>query len=376
VSFAKIRGSYGTTGNDQIGDYGYLDLWSPVNVTSPYQGIPAFTPTRLFNTDYAWEVNRKLEGAVEIGLFRDRLLASVAFYRNRSSNQLIAYSLPSQTGFTSLGNKNFPAVVQNSGLEITFTAKNTSSKNFSWTTSVNLTIPRNKLVSFPGIENSAYASTLEVGQPITIQTGYLYNGVNSSTGLFEVVDVNPDGIIDTKDLVHSGNRDPKFYGGMSNTFSYRSFELYFLVDGRKQSGVNTLLSIYGGSSTPPGRINTDQWNNQPVSILNRWVKQGDVAQFQKYTATSGTPAYNALQNYLLSNAFLTDASFIRLRTLSMAYHLGEAALKKMHLSNFRIFIQGQNLLTVTGYKNSDPETQNAFALPPLRTITAGFTCTF
>src|SRR5690606_38736367 len=112
LSFGKLRGSYGTTGNDQIGNYRFLDTYIPSGLT--YQGIQGLQPVQLYNPDYGWEVNKKLEAALELGFFKDRISVTTSYYRNRSSNQLVGIPLPGTTGFPSL-NANLDATVENSG---------------------------------------------------------------------------------------------------------------------------------------------------------------------------------------------------------------------------------------------------------------------
>ncbi len=146
LSFGKLRSSYGSSGNDQIGDYQYLDSWT--NTTYPYQGNAGLYPTRLFNSNYSWEFNRKLEIAIDLGFSKDRIFLSSAWYQNKSSNQLIQYSLPSQTGFNSVIN-NFPAVVQNNGLEFILTTKNITTKGFSWTSTFTISFPHAQATFFP-----------------------------------------------------------------------------------------------------------------------------------------------------------------------------------------------------------------------------------
>ena len=134
--------SYGVTGNDQIGDYRFLDSYRSSGL---YQGQVGLEPVQLFNPDFAWETNKKMEAAIDLGFVQDRILVSVSYYRNRSSNQLLGRPLAPTTGFSSvLFNRN--ATVQNSGVEIELNTVNVKSQNFIWSTSLNFTIPRNKLV--------------------------------------------------------------------------------------------------------------------------------------------------------------------------------------------------------------------------------------
>ena len=151
LSFGKFRGSYGTTGNDQIGDYGYLDAYEATI------GPGGLYPTTLANPNYSWEENKKLEGAVELGFFEDKFRLGVSWYRNRSDNQLVGYPLPAITGFRSV-QANLPATVENTGWEIEATSENFRNDNFQWQTSFNISFPRNELVNYPNLEQSSFAN--------------------------------------------------------------------------------------------------------------------------------------------------------------------------------------------------------------------------
>src|SRR5690606_1705176 len=129
-----------------------------------------------FNSDYSWEVNKKLEGALQLGFLNDRLNLELSWYRNRSSNQLVGYPLSAITGFTSV-QANLPATIQNTGWEILFTSANVQNKSFSWETSFNITFPSNKLLRFDTLEESSYANNYRVGKPLNILLLYPYNGI-------------------------------------------------------------------------------------------------------------------------------------------------------------------------------------------------------
>lgn len=368
ISYGKLRAGYGSTGNDQIGDYKFLDSWSAT--PNPYQGISGLSPTRLFNEDYQWEINRKLEVALELGFLKDRLLFTVAWFRNRSGNQLIAYKLPSMTGFSSIAAMNFPAVVQNTGWEYSLVFKSIEKKNFTWSTSFNVTIPRNKLVAFPGIETSSY-STLTVGQPLSVRRGYHFLGVDPATGVFAFEDVNNDGLFKSSDDYRVlKSREPKYYGGWSNSFIYHAFQLDVFIEYRKQTGSSYMASIFSGTYTPGLAY------NQPIALLDYWQKPGDVVAMQKYTVTTNSAAAKAVSLFNNSDAAYTDASFIRLKNLSLSYNPPAALLKKCGLQSASLYMHAQNLFVVTKYKGADPEVQNLYVLPPLKTIVVGIRLTF
>lgn len=354
VSFGKLRASYGVTGNDQIGDYKYYDTYH----VSPnlYQGRITLTPTALFNADFSWEETRKLETAIEMGLFEDRLMLQASWYQNRSSNQLINSQLPAVTGFTSVF-ANFDATVENSGWEGFVNINPINSQNFTWTASGNISANRNKLIAFPGIETSPYANQFKVGKPLSVQQLYTYEGVNPATGDNQVVDVNSDGLIDNNDLELKNAIGRTYYGGLNNAFRFKSIELSFLLQFTNQK-------VFGYQFELPGAYP----GNLPVETFQRWQKEGDHTTIPKPTTD-----FNTLYNYSkikTSDYFIVDASFIRLKTLSFSWLLPEAWLTKIKFDQVRIFLQGQNLLTFTSFTGFDPET--GVNLPPIKTVSAGF----
>jgi len=366
LSYGKLRVSYGITGNDQVGDYGYLDTYS--TTAYPYQGGTGLYPTRLVNPDYAWEANKKFEGALELGFLKDRLLFTASYYRNRSSNQLVGYPLANITGFPSIQN-NFPATVQNTGVELELNTNIFKDKNFLWSTSINLTMPDNKLISYPNIAGSPYANTYKVGEPLYIKYLYHYEGVNTQTGVYQFQDLNGDNILST-----SGDRqflkkiEQNFYGGFQNNFQYKGFQLDIFFQFVKQTGLTYLASFLN----LPGRIN----NNQPSIVMNRWRKPGDATDIQKFSFFTG-PAVTAYSNsFNYGDNTIGDASFIRLKNISVSYQLPLRINEKLNIKNSRIYLLGQNLFTITNYIGLDPESQYDQVLPPLRIFTAGIQLTF
>jgi TonB-linked SusC/RagA family outer membrane protein len=358
LSFGKLRSSYGITGNDQIGDYQFLSLYSGYN-NSTYQGVNTLYPTAIANPHFGWEVNKKLEGGLETGFLHDRIFLSADYYLNRSGNQLVGLILPSTAGFTSI-TANLPAVVQNTGLEFALSTTNIKSRSFTWTSSLNLTIPRNKLISFPGLaSNPNYHNTYQEGKSLYIKPTYIFTGVNPQTGLYTFKDVNGDGMLDSRDQQFVKQVAQNYYGGLENSFMYKGWQLSFLFQFVKQTGFNYLYSF-----KTPGSNN----NNEPISVLTAWQKPGDNSTVQKFSTTGA--ASTAYQNLQQSDSEITDASFIRLKNLELSYQLPADWVQKLHMRNLQIYVQGQNLLTITSYKGLDPETQFT-NLPPLRMIATG-----
>lgn len=358
LSFGKLRASYGTTGNDQIGDYQFLDTYSNTGVI--YNGTAGLSPTRLFNPNFGWEINKKLEAALEIGFLQDRIFTTAAWYQNRSSNQLVGFPLPGSTGFTSY-QANLDATVQNTGLEFTLRTINISGGSFTWTTNLNLTFAKNKLVRFPGLENSTYNEQYRIGQPLNIELLYKFKGVDSQTGIYSFEDLNNDGQItfpeDQQTIV---DLNPKYYGGLQNQLVYKRLSLDFLFQFVKQKN-----RIY--PMGPAGMM-----SNQQQRMTDSWTKAGDQTPYQIYTTGYNYDALNGDYLYYDSTASFTDASFIRLKNISLSYNLPLG----LNSTQCKVMIQAQNLITFTKYKDGDPEFTSYGFLPPLKVLTVGIQLTF
>jgi TonB-linked SusC/RagA family outer membrane protein len=360
LSFGKLRASYGTTGNDQIGDYQYLDTYSSSGFT--YQGIAGMQPTRLFNPDFGWETNRKLEFALEAGFLNDRLSATAGWFRNRSSNQLVGIPLPGTTGFSSM-QANLDAEVENSGLELSLRAVIVKQENFGWTASFNLTDLESKLLSFPGLETSTYKEQYVIGQPLNIVKVYQYTGLNAATGAYQFKDVNGDGILSAADDKKTIRYlSPEYYGGLENQFRYGSLQLDFLFQFVKQSNYNENYR-----TSMPGTM-----VNQAAGVTEHWQQPGDTGPYQAYSTANGALRAASTQ-FFQSDAAIGDASYIRLKNIALSYDMPKSWTKNF---SCKLSLQGQNLFTMSPYKGMDPEFKYTGYLPPLRIVTTGVQLTF
>jgi TonB-dependent starch-binding outer membrane protein SusC len=364
ISFVKLRSSYGITGNDQIGDYKYLDSWTS-STNYVYQGIGGILPQSLFNKNLQWERNRKFEIGIETGFIENRIIINTAWYKNRSNNLLVFYNLPFQTGYTSIF-KNLDALVQNTGIETDVTIELFKQKRFNWNMGFNISFPRNKLIKYPGLELSSDRLVYKIGEPVRIQFGYEFKGVNPTTGVYQFTDLNKDSLINTNDYTTIGVRGVDFFGGLSQDISFANWEVNIFFHFVKQNGRNYLSNL----GARPGTL-----SNQPIYVLDRWQKPGDISSIQRFT-TGTSAAYSAYNNYKSSSALITDASFVRLKNISISYNVPINEAEKKVFQKIRVYVQAQNVFTITEYKGSDPETQNLISLPPLRMFTAGIQFTF
>jgi hypothetical protein len=298
--------------------------------------------------------------ALELGFIDSRILFTANVYRNRSNNLLGTTTIAGQTGFDNY-TANLPATVQNRGLELELNTINIENKDFKWSSSFNLTIPQNKLIAFPNIDATYYTSQYVVGKSLSYQPAYHFTGFKD--GIATVQDIDHDGQISyglhdygKGDLTGSANNDPKMYGGLNNTISYKGFELNLLIQGTSRRSYRGDLSL----TEQPG-----MGYNIPVSVLDIPVK---------HTATSGSESNNAWYYYTASDAVIQNASYLRLRNLSLSYNFTPALISRLKMKTLQLYVRGQNLLTVTAYKGLDPETFSA--LPPMKVVLLGLKTTF
>lgn len=355
VSFGKIRANYGITGNDQISDYQYLATYQSSGYI--YQNIAAIQPARLYNPDFHWETSHKLEFALELGLFKDRLSLDINRYQTRTSDQLVTFSTPRITGFSSY-QANLPAEVENTGWELNILSKNISKTKFSWSTSLNLTIPSNKLISFQNLATSSYANLLVIGEPISRAVGYKFAGLNGNGApLFATQNGAPSTSPSSTDAYYSlGKGYPDFYGGVTNTVSLGNVSLSVLGQFAKQSSM-------GGLIYTPGII-----GNGFSNLMNYWRQPSD-----KTIIPQPSTNLSYYLPYSQSSANYYNTSYFRIKNVSLSYAFPATVLKKLKIEQLSIFFHGENLYTFWNRNVPvyDPETGAGTNIPPMKVYTIG-----
>lgn len=344
-SFVKIRGSYGLTGGNGIEDNLSHALLA---YTKSYSGGVSFMRIGLENPDLSPTINKKMEFGFNIGLLQDKVIFTMSLFRNRSGNQIVNKPLPLMTG-TEYIVANIPAVVENRGLE--FTLENTffRAERFSWTSTLNVNIARNKLLAFPELERSGYQNGYKIGESINTIPVLHYLGMNSS-GRYEF-EKNPL----TQSPVYLLKRtDPQFNGALNNRFTYDRVSLSLLFTFYKQKGRLLLSDTPGFLSNGLG--------NQPMILKNGFTTND---------------SRKDVTDYYQSDAFWVNASFIRLQNIFFEYKLPVGMKHRLKYGDCSVFMQGQNLFTITNYKGLDPARANRKSSFPSRSvITAGIQVTF
>ncbi|SKA29473.1 TonB-linked outer membrane protein, SusC/RagA family [Chitinophaga eiseniae] len=370
-SLIKLRGSYGTTGSDPTADYKFLTQWGNTDpYLLSYNGVVPLASQFQFNPDFHWEVNRQAEVAIDLGFFDERLTLNVSRYYKLAHDQLVDYLTPNYTGFGSVL-ANLPAKVQNKGWEGTLTFQVFGKTGFSWNTGFNISKNYNKLVSYPKLDESPYRSRYIVGEPIS--QAYLFHlaGIDPATGKYQYEDVNHDGSIKRVEGVIPGTKGddryirlqtaPDFIGGFNNQFTYKNLSLSVMMEFQRKMGLNALAPSYLGISNMP------LW-----SYENRWTTPGQESKAPAVVVQHNADSYN----FSYSDGNYTDASYIRIKTVALSYNLPKQLVKRAKMERLAINVNAQNLFTITKYKGIDPDVTSFGSMPPVRTITAGLSCSF
>ncbi|MCE6992461.1 TonB-dependent receptor [Dyadobacter sp. CY323] len=352
VSDLKLRLSHGVTGNqDGIGNYPALDLWGAANYVLNNVIATGITPTQLANRRLRWESTASTDVGLELGMFNNRLTFVVDAYYKKTSDLLLSVSVPATSGFIN-GTKNIGSV-ENKGLEFTVSGVPFDGK-FTWNTSFNIAFNRNKILNL-GVSDELIPATdkksalLKVGQPLGNFYGYVSNGLFQSAqevsegsqpmaqaGDVRFIDFNNDKVINANDRRVLGNAQPKFYGGLNNTFSYKGFELSVF-----------LQFVYGNSIYNENILNLENMlgqANQSVAVLNRWTPENRDTNIPRATTTK--PTGDPYDRYV------EDGSYLRVKNVQLGYNI---PLKSSKISSIKAFINLQNLFTFTKYLGLDPE---------------------
>jgi len=355
LSFGKLKTGYCITGND-----GLLEKDTYVYNTLLYR------PPQP-----GWEKIQKVYLGLDLGIARNKLFVGINYYNNRSANHLLERKQPVFPGIP-FSIFSYGALVQNTGWELELHTKNITLGKYRWSADATLTVPRNKLLAFPGLQQTAYAYDYVAGQSLNLVRAYQFAGVDPLNGLNRITDRNGNISLPAvqpvpEDRVVNIDLNPRFYGGLHNCFTYGRFQLDVFFQFVKQKG-----PLYNWSYQPGLFSSTANTGNQPVAVLAAWQKPGDNTTVAKAISHFSDTTYASYINGQFSSAMFGDASYIRLRNLALSYQL--PAMKWRH-ATAKIFVHAQNLLTITGYNSLDPETKSSVSLPPLRVITVGATIT-
>jgi TonB-linked SusC/RagA family outer membrane protein len=347
VNSLKLRTSYGQTGRDSgIGNFASRSLYSSGPV---YANVSGILPDNLANPALAWERVTGLDLGLDFSLFKDRLSGSVGVFQNDNDDLLLDQPLLSTTGFTSIASN--VGSIRARGIEVELTTQNFNTKGgFKWSTSFNFTWTNNEVTSlYDNLQILPSNVSIRVGSPLSSIYTFPYAGVNPATGRPLFYDVNDNltylPVPDDRRLV--GQTAAPYFGGLTNDFSYKGFDANFLLQyqygQRAQDGQENFLREVGRR----------QFNTYREAYDARWTTPGQLTEIPRAFGGNGTES-QGIARVAGSNIFqLTD--YIRLRTIQFGYTVPTKVLKKVNVSNLRVYFQGTNLGTITQFNGYDPE---------------------
>ncbi|WP_316803168.1 TonB-dependent receptor [Pedobacter nototheniae] len=356
ITNLKLRGSYGVTGNTPGGNYGALDLYTGAN--NQYSGIPGANPSNLGNPDLTWEKPTTINAGVNIS-FWNRIDLSVDVYQRTNKDLIIAIPLNAATGFYNY-NLNVGSV-RNKGIDIEVNTKNLTGE-FKWNTTFNIGFNKNRVMElYNGQSITRGYQRATVGRDLNSWYMFEWAGVNPDNGdpLWYNITKDANGN-DVKTPVNSqskatqtyvGTATPKFTGGFGNDFSYKNFTLNAFINFVYGNKVyNSSRELFDADGAYP------QYNSMDLRDgWNRWENPGDIATHPKAVVNGNKNSYKP------SSRFLEDGSYIRLRNVTLGYNLPQTLLQKLKVSNIRVFVSGDNLVTLTKFSGMDPEVSNVAA---------------
>ncbi|WP_300022466.1 TonB-dependent receptor [uncultured Maribacter sp.] len=360
ISNLKLRASYGVTGNPAISPYQSLANFESIYSNVGDQVVNAVVPEQLANPNLKWETSYQTNLGLDLGLINDRIGLTLDYYTIDTKDLILGdSSAPEYIGFANLTSLRNIGEINNKGFEITLNTKNIVKENFSWSTDFNWSRNRNEVValvdgqdifldSSPGSFLQDETHLLREGEPVGVFWGYEYRGVNQGTpeagtaGYPNAVagdelfsDLNDDGVIDGDDRKIIGDPNPDWQAGLNNSFRYKDFDLNVFFQASVGGDIfsYTFLELASGES------------NATTDVLNAWTPSN--------TNTNIPSA--AVREKRITDRFVYDGSYVRLKNLSLGYNIPFDVANKIGMNGIRLSLSGQNLLTFTDFPGTDPE---------------------
>lgn len=404
LSNFKLRAGWGTVGNDRISNYLSLDLYTSSKYGVGSATKTVLTPRQLRNSNLKWEGSSTVNLGLDLGFFDNRLsVVAEAFVKN-TKDLLLAQSLAHVTGFASQMQN--IGKISNKGIELSIMSTNIDSRNFVWQTSFNISFIRNTLKSLAsGVDymeaRSGFDSNFTqydyiaiVGQSLGLIYGYEFDGIYQSSdfyttpsgalllkpgitnntrynkaiepGVVKYKDQDGDGVITTDDRTVIGCALPKFYGGLTNSFTFYGVDLSFMFQYSYGNDVYNATRVFSTQSNS-GRINL------LAEVADRWSPTN---------ASNKVPKYNGYIQNDIHSKYIEDGSFLRLKNLTLGYTIPRKLTRKAYIQKLRLYATAQNLFCVNNYSGYDPEVSTSGtnpmtpgldwgAYPKSRTFTVG-----
>ncbi|TCC95753.1 SusC/RagA family TonB-linked outer membrane protein [Pedobacter hiemivivus] len=343
LSDLKLRASYGITGNQSgIDNFASRGLWSGGSSYADLVGspLPGIGPEQLGNDDLRWEKTKQTDIGLDASFFNNRLAVTLDLYHKYTSDLLLQQPIPSSTGFSvywaNVGE------ISNKGYELTINSTNLRTRHFTWSTDFNISGNKNKIEKLPSPITQYTRDWVILKEGYSMNSFWLYNQLyvdpNTGAPVFEGQDANGNVTAEDRKIIHSAY--PKFYGGLTNNFKYKNFDLGVAFSFQYGNYTLNLQRYFKERNASAGSVTTN--------VLNRWQKKGDITDIPRLTSVGS--------NYTIdqSSRYLEDASFLRLKQVTLGYNLPKSTFSKLGLSDVRVYFVGSNLFLWTKY-TGDPE---------------------
>lgn len=359
MNYLKLRASYGLTGNYNIGNYNYIAKIDPANYVLGGALVPGKVLGGLGNDALTWEENSQIDIGVDMGFLNDRIYLMYDYYRKKTEGMLYQIDIPVSSGFWNYSSN--VGDFESWGHELTVQSRNLIGE-FKWTTNLNLTFNGNKITRLGtnntpvgGYSNQEDFSRLEVGQPIGIFMGYVFDGVymtqqevdtqpkyaSSEIGTVRMKDMNKDGVINSEDRVKIGDPNPDFIYGITNEFSWKNFDLSILMSG--QVGGDIINSNYEHT------LNIDGCFNVLKDVANRWRSPENPGNGLVPRTKNGTTDLFRFNN----SSWVYDGTYLTIKNITLGYSV--PIKPSQYLSKLRVYLTAQQLATFTKYPGMNPE---------------------
>ncbi|MEX2592940.1 MAG: TonB-dependent receptor [Anditalea sp.] len=395
VSYLKLRASYGTSGNQAIGNYQTLANLNNVNVTLDNQIYTGFVLSSLENPNLKWETTYQFDVGFDLGLFNEKLLVEADFYNKRTSDLLLNVTLPGSGGFGSVLQN--VGVVRNRGLEVGLSTQNDLGP-IHWSSSLNISHNRTKVldlgydaydnpITYKEIGTGGNWFPTIVGQSMMQLYGYTVEGIyqtddeaidngepNKKAGDYRFKNWDGEGVVnDSDDRTVLSSLEPKFTFGFNNTFSYQNFDFSLLIVGSYGNDIVNEFKKY--NLTQNG-----SWVPSREFFEQRWQGEGTSNTVDKPSSNSGS----SIRDYA-NSLWLDNGSYLRVRDITLGYSFEPIFFRSGIASPVRVYASAQNYLTFTRYGGYDPEVSWASAsingwdrgnYPSSKSITIGFRVNF
>ncbi|MFB2118172.1 SusC/RagA family TonB-linked outer membrane protein [Parapedobacter sp. 2B3] len=343
ISNLKLRASYGVLGNQGgIADFASKVLWNGVapytlDGAGDYAGI---SPEQLGNPDLKWEETSQFNVGVDLGLLANRINLEFNYYSKYTKDALLQIPVPALLGYESYFAN--AGEISNRGFEFSINSVNVRAKDFQWSTNFNISHNDNKVEKLETPLSYYSRGWVRVEEGYPLQSWYLWEQlyVDPNTGDAVFRDVDDNGVINDADRQILGTAQPKYFGGLSNTFNYKQFDLNFLFTFQQGNKVLNLMRFFGERG---GQLDVNRILFK--SQLDRWQQPGDDTTVPRLVAGDN---YGRQQ----SSRYLEDGSFVRLKNLVLGYTLPRQATK---YADIRFYVLASNILTFTKYTGPDPE---------------------